>query len=279
MSEDTRCTLLGGNGKDCSACLQKIEADRINQPVKRLEWDADEIASGAHPFKWSLMTDTDRATLRNTVETMCDSISISGVPNCAFCGCPPHLDSSGHSFRPREPALNFLEIGTYNGSTAWGVKAVTEGKGKKLNYWGVDLMTHDAVLFPGANMIIGDSTKIFYTIPDLPFDILFIDGAHNSGNCMLDFLNFAPKLRVGGLILFHDASPASQCQLPFTPEKEAEYEKGGFEIPIHHEFGTAVLVALKKLGMSDGSRTDYELVANNWSDEPWGGISIFRKVR
>ena len=216
-------------------------------------WDSDEIVSGKHPFKWSLMTDTDRITMTRVVESQCNYLS--NIP------------------------LNFLEIGTFNGSTAWGVKSVVEGKGKNLNYYGIDTLSHDTVLWPGAKMIIGDSTKIFYQIPNLPFDILFIDGPHSTTNCMLDFLNFAPKVRVGGLILFHDSSPASQCKLPFSPEKEAEYKQGGFEIPIHEEFGTAVLIALEKLGLRPCNRTDFELVSNNWTDEPYGGISIYRKLK
>lgn len=213
------------------------------------EWDTDEIMSGS--MKWSLMTDTDRATIRRTVAQECDAVA----------------------------TLNFCEIGTYNGATAWGVKAMVEGMRKKLNYWGIDVMTHDAPLWPEANFILGDSTKIFYQVPNVPFDILFIDGPHCTTNCMLDFLNFAPKVKIGGLILFHDASPASQCKLPFPLHKVEEYQKGGFEIPIHEEFGTAVLIALEKLGLSTGARTDYQLVSNNWSWEPYGGISIYRKLR
>ena len=216
------------------------------------QWSSEEIMSGNSNFKWSLMTDTDRTTMRETVKLMCNELDMT---------------------------LNFLEIGTYNGSTAYGVKAVVESMGKKLNYWGVDVTSHGTVLWPGANMLIGDSTKIFYQVPNVPFDILFIDGPHSTDHCMLDFLNFAPKVRAGGLILFHDASPASQCRLPFTPEKIAEYEKGGFEIPIHEEFGTAVLIAMEKLGLSTGDRTYYSLVSNNWTDEPYGGISIYRKLR
>lgn len=218
----------------------------------RTEWSEEEIKLGT--FKWSLMTDTDRATMCSVLSIMCDTL-------------------------PRQ-TLNFLEIGTYNGSTAYGVKAVVEAKGKGLNYWGIDTLSHDTVLWPEANMIIGDSTKIFYQVPNLPFDILFIDGPHCTTNCMLDFLNFSPKVKVGGLILFHDASPASQTKLPFPQHKIEEYEKGGFEIPIYDEFGTAVLTALEKLGLyPDSRRTDYELVEHKWSREPYGGISIYRKLK
>lgn len=214
------------------------------------EWNTAEIKSGN--FKWSLMTDTDRATIKNAVEITC-------------------LFKDGDT-------LNFLEIGTYNASTAWGVKTIVDGMNKHLNYWGVDVTTHDAELWPEAHMVIGDSTKVFPLIPNIPFDILFIDGPHNTGNCMLDFLNFAPKVRQGGLILFHDASPASQCKLPFSEAKIQEYKEGGWEVPEHEEFGTAVTIALEKLGLSTGRRKDYELVANHWSWEPYGGISIYRKL-
>lgn len=212
------------------------------------EWNQQEIESGN--MMWSLMTNTDRTTIRTALMSMMAN-----------------------------PVTNFLEIGTYNGSTAWGVKSIVESFKGKLNYWGIDIMTHDAILWPEAHFILGDSTEIFYQIPNLPFDILFIDGPHCTKNCMLDFLNFAPKVKAGGLIMFHDASPASQCTLPFTPEKMLEYKKGGFEIPVHEEFGTAVLLALEKLGLSTGTRTDYKLVSNNWSWEPYGGISIYRKLR
>ena len=215
------------------------------------EWNQEEIESGS--MKWSLMTDKDRETIRTVVDAASDA--------------------------SKNLIVNFLEIGTYNGSTAWGAKKVAESTGAKLNYWGIDVMSHDAELWPEAQMLIGDSTEIFYQVPNVPFDILFIDGPHCTRNCMLDFLNFAPKVRVEGLILFHDASPASQCKLPFNEAKTEEYRKGGFEIPIHEEFGTAVLIALEKLGLSTGARTDYELVSNNWSWEPYGGISIYRKLR
>ena len=231
-----------------------VGTDSENMEVMRTEWSQDEIkAGGKSRFKWSLLTETDKQTINWAIDTQCYGLDCD--------------------------TLNFLEIGTYNGSTAWAVKEITEAKGKKINYYGIDTLTHDTVLWPEAHFVLGDSTKIFYQIPNLPFDILFIDGPHSTTNCMLDFLNFAPKVKVGGLILFHDASPASQCKLPFTPEKEAEYRAGGWEIPVYEEFGTAVLIALEKLGLSTGARTDYELVSNNWSDEPYGGISIYRKLK
>lgn len=191
----------------------------------RTEWSEKEIVEGSN-FKWSLMSDTDRATMTRTVREMCDSI-------------------------PGD-TLNFLEIGTYNGSTAYGVKAVVEAKGKKLNYYGIDIMTHDTVLFPSATFVLGDSRNVYDQIPNVPFDILFIDGPHTLEHCVSDYENYSPKVKVGGLILFHDTSPASQ----------------------HGD--TNVLVSLKKLSLTDKG---YEHVGDYWTEEPYGGISIYRKLR
>ena len=38
----------------------------------------------------------------------------------------------------------------------------------------------------------------------LPIDILLIDGAHDYDNCKLDFNNFSPFVKEGGLIFMHD---------------------------------------------------------------------------
>lgn len=215
------------------------------------DWDCEEIKRGGpNRFKWSLITETDKKTIRVIVESRCD-----------FAGTD---------------TVSFLEIGTYNGATAWAVKELVEAKGKRINYWGVDIDSHGVELWPEATRIIGDSLLVFPQVPD-GFDILFIDGPHDSSHCCLDFLHYAPKVKSGGFILFHDASPASQCKLPFSEEKIETYRKGGWEVPTYHEFGTAVTVALEKLGLSTGCRTDYQLITNNWTEENYGGISVYRK--
>ena len=62
--------------------------------------------------------------------------------------------------------------------------------------------------FPGANIIGGDSKSpaIVATAKSVaPFDFLFIDGSHVFGDVYSDFANYAPMVRVGGVIALHDA--------------------------------------------------------------------------
>ncbi|MEA4908996.1 MAG: class I SAM-dependent methyltransferase [Chloroflexi bacterium] len=39
-------------------------------------------------------------------------------------------------------------------------------------------------------------------------DLLFIDGDHSVGGCDFDYLNYSPRLRSGGYLIFHDYDPA-----------------------------------------------------------------------
>lgn len=39
---------------------------------------------------------------------------------------------------------------------------------------------------------------------ELPLDILFIDGDHKTTSAITDFVRFYPKVRQGGIIMFHD---------------------------------------------------------------------------
>lgn len=50
-----------------------------------------------------------------------------------------------------------------------------------------------------------------------PIDVLLIDGFHSYGQCRSDYFNFAPLVRRGGYILFHDSSTI-QGVTEFTAE-------------------------------------------------------------
>jgi Methyltransferase domain len=199
------------------------------------------------------ITETDKRTLQTAIETTCDTLN--------------------------SDTLKFCEIGIFTGDTARGIKQVTENKGKRLVYWGVDNESNIPVPLPffEANVVLGDSAIIYPQVPDLQFDILFIDGSHCTDYAMLDFLNFSPKVKLGGIVLFHDTSPKTQHKLDyqgFGPSDPNDKTKA-----LYHEFGTGVRTAFEKLGLIPAYRSDWELVSETWSDENWGGISIFRKLK
>lgn len=50
-----------------------------------------------------------------------------------------------------------------------------------------------------------------------PIDILLIDGCHSYDQCRRDYMNYAPLVRVGGYVLFHDSSTIKGV-IEFTQE-------------------------------------------------------------
>lgn len=110
-----------------------------------------------------------------------------------------------------QPLVRWLEIGMFQGGTARGVRDFLHSRNVAVEYWGIDAgyMIEPSVPFPGARIIKGRSEEVY---PDIPggFDGIFIDGCHCRNHIVLDTLNYGPKVRVGGFLLFHDCGKSSQ---------------------------------------------------------------------
>lgn len=111
----------------------------------------------------------------------------------------------------QQPAVKWLEIGMFAGGTGRGVRDFLSARGMALEYWGIDagLITDPVTPFAGAHVIKGRSEEVFPYVPD-GFDGIFIDGCHCRNHVILDTMNYGPKVRVGGFLLFHDCGKASQ---------------------------------------------------------------------
>jgi predicted O-methyltransferase YrrM len=55
----------------------------------------------------------------------------------------------------------------------------------------------------GVHLVVGDSLQV--DLPQGPIDLLFIDGDHSYEGAKADFERWAPRVRDGGHLLFHDA--------------------------------------------------------------------------
>ncbi|HTR79999.1 MAG TPA: class I SAM-dependent methyltransferase [Bacteroidota bacterium] len=51
----------------------------------------------------------------------------------------------------------------------------------------------------------GKSNEFVETIPSL--DLLFIDADHSIDGCLADYESYSPKVKMGGLLMFHDYDP------------------------------------------------------------------------
>lgn len=71
---------------------------------------------------------------------------------------------------------------------------------------GVDLFQPDLVGDPGAEIIIGDSTRVWEWF-GRPIHLLFVDGDHNYASVKADIAGWTPRVVSGGMVAFHDYAP------------------------------------------------------------------------
>jgi hypothetical protein len=107
--------------------------------------------------------------------------------------------------------VKWLEVGMFAGGTGRGVKRFLDARNVPLEWWGIDAgyITEPSVPFAGAHVIHGRSELVYPTVPN-DFDGIFIDGCHCRNHVILDTMNYAPKVKPGGFLLFHDTSPFAQ---------------------------------------------------------------------
>jgi predicted O-methyltransferase YrrM len=116
----------------------------------------------------------------------------------------------------QDPPRTILEIGVAYGGTAqaW-LKAATDDA----LYVGVDLepeRAHYLVRAGQSAVLIGGNSYSPQTYEDVvgaltantirAVDLLFIDGEHTEAAAIADYTNYAPLVRKGGIIAFHDAA-------------------------------------------------------------------------
>ncbi len=126
--------------------------------------------------------------------------------------------------KPMRPPTR-LEIGTREGaSTLALLQAARETGGKLISIecgeWEARVtryVVEQHSLDLWWHQIIGRSEEVTEQCPD-ELDMVMIDGDHGDKQCKLDTANYAPKVRVGGLLLFHDYWSNAECI--GTPVKE-----------------------------------------------------------
>lgn len=123
---------------------------------------------------------------------------------------PQELASLATRVRALEPKV-IVEIGCDAGGTLWLWRNLCP----EADTIGIDLpngmfASGHPLDAGGAEVIIGDShteptmSRLLWQLNHKPIDFLFIDGDHTFEGVMLDFIQYGPLVRKGGLIAFHD---------------------------------------------------------------------------
>jgi hypothetical protein len=168
----------------------------------------------------------------------------------------------------------FLEIGTFGGRSTNGIAEHCRSIGVPLYAAGVDCMESykpDPLPTPDYDFYFGDSMDQWRHIKRRDFNWLFVDACHCVNHAMCDFLNYSPFLVKGGICVFHDTA------LP-----EGKYDQEPW--PQDHGFAgkppsqLGVREGLKKLGLLQGYRKDWEFVEEIPSSTGMMGMVVLKKI-
>lgn len=95
----------------------------------------------------------------------------------------------------------YLEVGVYKGRSLWIARQAAK---EPVEIWGIDELDNPNVT--GTHYIKGDSHEVPW---DKSIDLLFIDANHSYEGCKGDIDKYAPHVKAGGSILFHDYDETS----------------------------------------------------------------------
>ena len=111
-----------------------------------------------------------------------------------------------------------LEVGSYKGKSACIIAPVAEslvcvdtfkadgsGQNQQEDFITLDDFKRNTKCFDNITVLIGDSFKIIpFSVPDNFFDVVFLDGLHWTWGVERDIITCWPKLKMNGVMLFHD---------------------------------------------------------------------------
>jgi hypothetical protein len=195
-----------------------------------------------------------------------------------------------------DKAINICEIGLYNGRTSSGIyEYVTTKKYKskythpdqpifefnyKCNYTGIEsfILGEKMVFFPEEGTLInGNSIEMYNRIPDNSQHLIFVDGCHCFAHVVSDFFCYAPKVKTGGFIAFHDTGNHIK---PFKDFQHGDKDNPDAYISVRKALSSIGLLGRHEFLYPYNYRSIWELVFDKADEnDEAGGICCFRKLQ
>lgn len=118
------------------------------------------------------------------------------------------LDLVFEGFPDVEEIIKTCEVGVYSGKTSKGITEYVFNKGRRVgHHTGIDngKDREKMVDFPiQATFIEGSSNEVCWRLRDNSKHFIFIDACHCFAHVISDFFCYAPKVKPGGFLAFHD---------------------------------------------------------------------------
>lgn len=208
-------------------------------------------------IKYGLISETDARCLEKTIGLICD----------------------GFKYGATDALILVTEIGVYSGATSGGLcKYLMNNKNRIPFITGIDNSKdgQEIEVFPD-KLIIGNSNEVYNQLEDNSQHLIFVDGCHCFAHVISDFFCYAPKVKVGGYIAFHDTGEHIK---PFK-----DFQHGDKENPDAY---ISVRKALEKIGLlwAVGSNEFIDRYAEEWElvfdeadpENEAGGVTVFKKL-
>lgn len=170
-----------------------------------------------------------------------------------------------------DEAINYCEIGLYNGRTTSGVKEYFKSKDKKYSITGIDNFKdkEELVFYPeDAKLIQGSSIEVYNQIEDNSQHLILEDSCHCFACVCSTFFCYAPKVKAGGYFAFHDTGKHIR---PFK-----DFQHGDKNNPDAY---ISCRKSLNAIGLYNNLLPNWELIFDESDSlDEAGGISVFKRL-
>lgn len=225
-------------------------------------------------IQYGLISQTDARTIEKTLDLVC-----SDFPNDKF--------------------IYTTEIGIFDGQTSRGINEYVNNKHKVNIHTAIDNNKDKPVLKPfyDCMLIIGNSTEVYSQLPDRSQHFIFVDGNHSFAAVIADFFCYAPKVKVGGYLAFHDTGKHISQFKDYqgvgskdNPDSYISVRKALTTIGILG-YSTFVKDVKEKVGLSDIQISEYLNRNKYYASRQWwlffdeadetneaGGVTVFKRL-
>lgn len=181
----------------------------------------------------------------------------------------------------QDRTINVTEIGIYAGQTGHGIKKYIESKGRGCYLTGVDNFKDGEIVgfFSYDNFLAGDSGEVAFKLNDSSQHLVFVDGCHCLVHAISDYFCYAPKVKVGGYLAFHDTG---QHIKPFKDFQHGDKDNPDAYISVRKALQTIGLLEpftnRNYKNVEGGIYDQWEIIFDEYdpSNEA-GGVTVFKK--